>query len=306
MDNLQENLLRNTTNGIFPYRPIPLPAVNVVGFSSTSYFPSFLCRPNELLHCPLDLSLRGQAPITPPTTPSPPRKRQKCYHIDGFQEPEDDILKTIPFPPEDPTIIVDNDDGSDGDSIVEINVINDDPECFVDITGRDDDDDVEDDENDDDGIEQDVDDGGDNELDSQSEEIVLTDLTNFNVDRRCTNDENINIVDEESVALKSGELFYEDSELHSKAIEGFAKLFDKSLNDFKVNEGVSELRRNCVVNDKEVMHPPNKIPRKSEKKKLKARKNVIDDESSPVSGTFIRKLRDDEELIVRKVNYYSR
>lgn len=93
---------------------------------------------------------------------------------------------------------------------------------------------------------------------------------------------------ESQTVLESGKMFFEDPKLHSKAMEGFAKLFDSSLYD------VPELPTKKVIN-------ANSHRTKSDRKRVKSRKQLVDEETtSPVSGTIIRKLHEGEELVVRK------
>lgn len=87
-------------------------------------------------------------------------------------------------------------------------------------------------------------------------------------------------------ALTRNKLVYDDTKLHSQALEGFARLFEKSFGAEPMSKAAPE---------KPVTY--NKI----DKRKLKLRKLMTDeDNTSPVSGTIIRKLRHDEELVVRK------
>lgn len=85
--------------------------------------------------------------------------------------------------------------------------------------------------------------------------------------------------------LESGKSFFEDPQLHTKALEGFAKLFDASLYTLpEKSVATASSHRN-----------------KSERKRVKSRKQMVDEETtSPVSGTIIRKLYEGEELVVRK------
>lgn len=131
-------------------------------------------------------------------------------------------------------------------------------------------------------------------------------------------------------ALTRNKLIYDNEELHHRAINGLAKLFEK---DFLVphvekrqdNNLLTRKQTNTVltaINEADlsehiraahVEKPPAKAnsfgrthqqrSHKSERKRMKLRKHhqTIDEETiSPVSGTIIRKLRDDEELVVRK------
>ncbi|KAH8271280.1 hypothetical protein KR018_005636 [Drosophila ironensis] len=125
---------------------------------------------------------------------------------------------------------------------------------------------------------------------------------------------------ETTKALRRNEVIYEDEELHNRAVDGLARLFER---DFPQPSARAE------AGDEEAVEktytdlggisgptkadtpplpllppppPPSSRPHKAERKRSKLRKHTaIDEETiSPVSGTIIRKLRDDEELVVRK------
>ncbi|XP_023302147.2 serine/threonine-protein kinase pakF [Lucilia cuprina] len=133
--------------------------------------------------------------------------------------------------------------------------------------------------------------------------------------------------------LTRNKLIYENEELHNRAVDGLAKLFDKDFqrrqedNQEKFDKGktyidLTNYQKDNVktfVNttphqqDKEQQQqfmissqlPSTSRPyktHKTERKRMKLRKHMsLDEETiSPVSGTIIRKLRDDEELVVRK------
>ncbi|XP_054729444.1 zinc finger protein 652-A [Anastrepha obliqua] len=91
--------------------------------------------------------------------------------------------------------------------------------------------------------------------------------------------------------LTRNKLTYANEELHHRAIDGLAKLFER---DFLVPKTMK-------ANNFGRHHQQR--PHKTERKRMKLRKHqlAVDEETiSPVSGTIIRKLRDDEELVVRK------
>ncbi|XP_050334840.1 uncharacterized protein LOC126762264 [Bactrocera neohumeralis] len=131
-------------------------------------------------------------------------------------------------------------------------------------------------------------------------------------------------------ALTRNKLVYDNEELHHRAIDGLAKLFEK---DFQVphveksqdsnlltrkqtNTVLTAINEADLSEPNRTLHvekPPAKAnsfgrthqqrSHKSERKRMKLRKHhqMLDEETiSPVSGTIIRKLRDDEELVVRK------
>ncbi|ALC46470.1 nerfin-2, partial [Drosophila busckii] len=127
----------------------------------------------------------------------------------------------------------------------------------------------------------------------------------------------------EAKALKRNELTYEDKELHHQAIDGLARLFERdfgppakqreAIETVDVEEqslpekvytdlsGAAPTQLPPATSDLPPLLPTQK-PHKSERRRTKLRKHAaIDEETiSPVSGTIIRKLRDDEELVVRK------
>ncbi|XP_037928658.1 uncharacterized protein LOC119676556 [Teleopsis dalmanni] len=136
--------------------------------------------------------------------------------------------------------------------------------------------------------------------------------------------------------LTRNQLVYENEELHNQAIDGLAKLFDRDFqqlhnkeeveNESLISKYASEktyteliTRKNTAATEEEVPQvkeqpqqeegysiplprTPCLKPHKAERKRMKLRKHMsLDEETlSPVSGTIIRKLRDDEELVVRK------
>ncbi|XP_032289611.2 uncharacterized protein nerfin-2 [Drosophila virilis] len=136
----------------------------------------------------------------------------------------------------------------------------------------------------------------------------------------------------EAKALKRHELIYEDEELHHQAVNGLAKLFERDFGssskecleleaeaaaaaveeqpekvytDLSGGGGVGSGGNAALPNPTQVSAPaqaPLLRKHKPERRRTKLRKHAaIDEETiSPVSGTIIRKLRDDEELVVRK------
>lgn len=286
--------------------------------NSTFYHP-FLLRHGDPLS-PLDLSLRNPVPITPPTTPSPPRKRSRS---NGFHEhfqlatfsghiwrsKAADELRTV-----DPDLS----DWHKNDQSEEL-IDTEDNKNFVatpDMTFKND--------------EQDLYMGHDRaESLDKSRSLNVTGDEELNIDNSSHSDEedsyidvisqddtkSIDICDDadeifkpndspkesESVclsecddpsnheALTRNKVVYEDSRLHYQAIEGFAKLFEKNFSKSTSGQ-VNESGKSAKLFESKI-----------ERRKLKIRKQTVDeDNSSPVSGTIIRKLRHDEELVVRK------
>ncbi|KAL7729848.1 hypothetical protein ACLKA6_014705 [Drosophila palustris] len=131
----------------------------------------------------------------------------------------------------------------------------------------------------------------------------------------------------ETKALRRNDLLYADEQLHHQAVDGLAKLFDRDFGSTHKESFTAEIItvEESPQSEKVYMDlsgnsrntsPPHLIPppppppahspplrkQKTERKRTKLRKHsAIDEETiSPVSGTIIRKLRDDEELVVRK------
>ncbi|XP_020814130.1 proline-, glutamic acid- and leucine-rich protein 1 [Drosophila serrata] len=381
-----------------------LPAINET-------FPQFgQHRPTIALLSPLDLSLRAAAsvvPITPPSTPSPPRKRQRLmseenylwrphiagpaagaavaagpsassvppaaalalppnssYFLHQQQEP--------PHPQHHQTYSLRNFEGAvafnkshetknsfeqiptsqssvsrrpspiyvDDETIV---LTEDEDETVVsshdynDYAATEDTEEIN--EGDDETLQVRV--SGDNdEDDDEDEEEVFVDVLGSDDDEGDGDAENEMLVQPQLVetrALKRNELLYEDEELHHKAIDGLARLFDrefpepeveitqmsdvqsngeKTYTDLSGSIATAEAHAPALVASLPASHPPPAPlppppppppahpprPQKAERKRSKLRKHMaIDEETiSPVSGTIIRKLRDDEELVVRK------
>lgn len=210
---------------------------------------------------PLDLSIFKPV-LTPPTTPSPPRKQPKLLNLDH---------RNSDYIPKSQFKTVSIDDKKYFENSIE-NQEN--SEDYIDITGSDNDEekinkisencDITDDESN-----QIISSDSDEEIDVESNEDsnVLSDITQ---------------PDDHGV-LKKGDKIFENPKLHSKAIQGFAMLFEKSVYSHSDSQKSNSSRL------------------KSERKRVKLRKQIIDEENtSPVSGTVIRKLKDGEELVVRR------
>ncbi|XP_055314837.1 zinc finger protein 197 isoform X2 [Sitodiplosis mosellana] len=152
--------------------------------------------------------------------------------------------------------------------------------------------DVDDEDNDDDNDDDDDDDDDDND-DNDVDGIVEDDDG-----EQCNGS-----------ALDRDKTYYDDEKLHKNAIDGFAKLFEKTLcNDIKNrrldifdNSKLSTPTTTTMTNTMDVSTGslPSSIVLK---KRIKHKRIHVhdDDNTSPVSGTIIRRLRDDEELVVRR------
>uniref|UniRef100_A0A182XW57 C2H2-type domain-containing protein n=1 Tax=Anopheles stephensi TaxID=30069 RepID=A0A182XW57_ANOST len=293
--------------------------------------PSRALRPREF-PSPLDLSLRPtNVPMTPPSTPSPPRKRLKSFDestaviptavrastdswrsarnqfsdtvcIDDkryyanttLSEREhraevfqyfDDSARSVPF--KYPSVDgVRADDGEPPFAKEGADRSRAKGDEFIDITG---------------GTEQQTED----HLDDHDERSTRdkSDCSNIDVESLDNDEddskESINIVDSEekevdgAAVLNEGQRYFADERLHLQAIEGFARLFERSF------PSTSTKKSNASSG---AGSGPRISTSKSERRRTKARRQgaIDEDNTSPVSGTIIRKLQDGEELVVRK------
>lgn len=101
---------------------------------------------------------------------------------------------------------------------------------------------------------------------------------------------------ESGMALDRDKTYYEDEKLHKNAIDGFAKLFEKSLG---AREQQQQRQRTTFARPPTTDAIATNITLKK-RIKHKRLQQQDDDTTSPVSGTIIRRLRDDEELVVRR------
>lgn len=255
-------------------------------YSGLPITPRFLYRSGDF-HIPLDLSLRPV--LTPPSTPSPPRKKAKILNLDFKTFDSNDVdVEENPVKISNQfssTILIDNKKYFQN-SIDKINLNvakNQIDEDFIDITGS------------------------DNEIENfqksyatksdfyGTESVMTDDLSIHETDSNCSDDVEVDIesnddlnciIDSNESILEDGKMRFEDPTLHTKALEGFAKLFEQSL---------------CADSMKKNQNSGSSSRLKSERKRVKSRKQIVDEETtSPVSGTIIRKLQDGEELVVRK------
>lgn len=207
---------------------------------------------------PLDLSIFKPV-LTPPTTPSPTQKHQKLLNLNQIF-PKSTQFKTVSI-----------DDKKYFENSIENH---ENSEEYIDITSSD---------NEDERV---------NEIsencditDDESNQIISSDSDDEIVDVESNEDSNFHADDPDGI-LQKGEKIFENPKLHSKAVHGFAMLFEKSIYSHS--------------NDSQKSSTPSHS-KKSERKRVKLRKQLIDEENtSPVSGTLIRKLNDGEELVVRR------
>lgn len=293
---------------MFPYHQLRVPPI----LANPTYFPPFILR-HTGFPSPIDLSIRTLTPITPPTTPSPVQNRM---NIGEFVSKNLDInsvnnspafwkwdqightsasyfhtsdnanlntsqlvnngAKEIPSEQTDeferqPQISKDcNISGQNEQFNYNLSIDDDfdsDEDAFVDVLTQDD--------------------------------IVLPRRTN-NLEKSLPDDPDIPVVlindaddDENGSALDRNKMYYDDEKLHQNAIDGFAKLFEQTLCNEAKTSNASSLNK---------IPSTDPTPTNGLKKRIKHKRilPLDDDNTSPVSGTIIRRLRDDEELVVRR------
>jgi hypothetical protein len=312
---------------------------NTVPNSPVYCFSQFFPRRSEIFSVPLDLSFRPVLSLTPPSTPSPPRKKIKYFDTDAtnefwkiqakhFSDSEKipiarDITDYPPNWPAKPqcfeTISIDNkkyfqnvsnysNSGTkhravmnffESSNTTAVETLQTSPVADEFI-------DIISTEDENCSVKSLNDTPNVTSLiseDSDSETESNIDVESLNDTISVTGSEDRNKENEVAV-LKQGELLYSDKQQHAKAVEGFEKLFEAKL-------GLPEPRQNhnrftnvwkTKNYDKSAglpRLPP--PPTKSERKRVKNKKHNIDeDKTSPVSGTIIRELEEGEELVVRK------
>lgn len=102
--------------------------------------------------------------------------------------------------------------------------------------------------------------------------------------------------DDDCTVLERNETIYEDETAHRAAINGFARLFENTMihldqRQYRDSDATSSMSN--ALSAKESMVTKRRT-------KHKRQHSNDDDNISPISGTIIRRLRDDEELVVRK------
>ncbi|XP_062707380.1 zinc finger protein 37 [Aedes albopictus] len=290
--------------------------------SEVSYFQPFLYPQSQItpisgaatgseFQIPLDLSLRqGNVPMTPPSTPSPPRKRNRTFDEDDWKLKLVNSSLQRSMNQFSDTVCIDDkkyyanttltststshfryfDDSARLPPFKSLQQIPSTstsdakpPEEFIDITGQED--------------------SASASRHSPSSNIDVESLENNGAldegdidDDDDDSQESINIVDSEKenseAVLVDGQRYFENEKLHLQAIEGFARLFEQSFVDYDRPSP----QKSHSTGKSYSHHRP-----KTERRRIKTRKQIVDeDNTSPVSGTIIRKLQDGEELVVRK------
>lgn len=231
---------------------------------------------HQLSEFPLDLTLRSSTPITPPSTPSPRAVAaipiDKDYVVELMDrktiiEPEEEVnninsYRSLTFSDFLTVAIMDTNEINRGQEEEEDN-----REEYIDITSQE-----------------------DNAEDTPEMVEYRPARSVVNCEDSDSNSSIIDVCETKSdcgsevnenshPVLSRGQTVFKDSLLHQQALDGIAKLF----------------------NHNNLQSPPNSVL-KSDRRQLKSRRQfqLNEDYTSPVSGTIIRKLRDDEELVIRK------
>lgn len=307
---------------MFPYHQLRVPPI----LGNPSYFPPFILR-HAGYPSPIDLSIRTLTPITPPTTPSPVQSRM---NIGEFVNKNLDInsvnstpafwkwdqighSSTAYFHTTENVCLSSSQVASSVAKDVSCESFNND---FERKTQNNSIDDVANGSNEQYTYNLSIDDDFASDEDAfvdvltQDDTVVHPRSSEHHLDNDKTNESDIPIVlindaddDDDDQCTSGGALdrdktFYEDEKLHQNAIDGFAKLFEQSLCNNLKNRRVRLLER-PESSDQTTTTSTNNV---TLKKRLKHKRlqQQDDDNISPVSGTIIRRLRDDEELVVRR------
>lgn len=291
---------------MFPYHQLRVPPI----LGNPAYFPPFILRHNGF-PTPIDLSIRTLAPITPPTTPSPVQCRMNIGEIVNKSLDINSVTSSPAFWKWDQ---IGHSSTAYFHTVSEAICLNS-PQIISNVTkevSSDRSDDIEHKTAPNNQQEQfsynlSIDDDYDSDEDAfvdvlTQDDIVLPRRTDSELDKDISNEPEIPIVlindvdeddDDCNGALDRNKTIYDDEKLHQNAIDGFAKLFEQTLcNDIKnpptgiINKLPSETQTQNIVLKKRMKH--------------KRMQQQDDDTTSPVSGTIIRRLRDDEELVVRR------
>lgn len=299
---------------MFPYHQLRVPPI----LGNPSYFPPFILR-HARYPSPIDLSIRTLTPITPPTTPSPVQNR---ISIGEFVNKHLDINSVNSSPAlwkwdqfghsstayfhTTENVCVDSSQGTNIEAKEAPNgIFNEDFDRRIQNKSK----------NDQFNYNLSIDDDFVSDEDAfvdvlTQDDIVIPRSNEQNLDNHFATESNASIVlindvddddDEDDddhcmsgCALEGNKTYYEDEMLHKNAINGFAKLFEKSLcNDLKN-------QRARIFNKQQPSDQTSSTNALKKRTKHKRLQIQDDDTTSPVSGTIIRRLRDDEELVVRR------
>lgn len=230
---------------------------------------------------PLDLTLRSSTPITPPSTPSPREPVDKDY-VRPARDPQEESFppsRNLSFTDFLTAAIMNSEGGSDcvpiNSAVENEEEDEEDSEAFIDITSQDDDVDREYRLRRDDGICE------TNVIEDSDSNSSIIDVCETRSECSETLNRSLHHPLQPDAVLSRGQTAFKDTFLHQQAMDGFAKLFHpnklqspaSSSAALKMDRRHMKSRRQCPSNE---------------------------DYTSPVSGTIIRKLRDDEELVITK------
>lgn len=245
------------------------------------------------------LDLRYRPVLTPPSTPSPPKKKIKLVFVESEKKSEVNVTKsnknffsnTISI--DDKKYFQNSYDFSE--RIDEKKMYSEVQEDLIDITSSDNEA----------FINRDkilVDKESNNIILHDESEIIKDSLNHYDKQSETSDEIDIDVESNEdsiifgesierhdtlrTAVLQSGKTVFEDVSIHSRVIEGFEELFSRTL---KSSSSDAQSQKKVIKTHK------------NDRKRVKSRKQIIDEETtSPVSGTIIRKLAEDEELVVRK------
>lgn len=305
---------------MFPYHQLRVPPI----LGNPSYFPPFILR-HTGFPSPIDLSIRTLTPITPPTTPSPVQNRM---NIGEFVNKSLDInavngspafwkwdqfghSSTAYFHTTENVCLNSTQMTNNGAKEVSSESSNNDFDRKIQNKSKDE---AANSQNEQFSYNLSIDDDFDSDEDAfvdvlTQDDIVLPRSSDQHLDNDMTDESEVPVVlindadddeDDDDHGMTEGALdrnktYYDDEKLHQNAIDGFAKLFEKSLNNDLKN-------RRVRIFDKQQSSDQTSTTNIALKKRMKHKRlqQQDDDNTSPVSGTIIRRLRDDEELVVRR------
>lgn len=232
---------------------------------------------------PLDLTLRSSTPITPPSTPSPREPVDKDYHHRPARDPQEESFppttRNLSFTDFLTAAIMNSEGGSDcvPMSCAVQEEEEEDSEGFIDITSQDDDVDR--------GYRLRRDEGicETNVIEDSDSNSSIIDVceTRSECSETLNRSASPHLPQPPNAVLSRGQTAFKDTFLHQQAMDGFAKLFRPNKLQSPASSGAAL---------------------KMDRRHMKSRRQCPSNEdyTSPVSGTIIRKLRDDEELVITK------
>lgn len=231
---------------------------------------------------PLDLSVRSSTPITPPSTPSPQEEVEAEENSITRRTVRNRQERTATFSDYLTAAMM---NAEDDVPFVEMSGPSEEDDEFIDITSQEEEEDEMDYQDQSRVICEEV-------LNDESSSNSIIDVCDTKSEssrhdqRDRSAESNAGSDATKSAVLSRGQTAFQDRFLHQKAMDGFAKLF--------------VVPQSAPVT-LSVAAPGCSAP-KSDRRQMKSRRQCsnAEDFTSPVSGTIIRQLRDDEELVVRK------